>query len=170
MNEEIETCQAISSEPEAVGDVCPHARAWASEAFANDVAYLLNQAAATARDAVAEALAPTGVSVRQMAVMRLLSQHEPLRQHELGSLLGIDRTSMVAVIDGLEALGLAAREADPADRRAHAVRLTRAGIDANARIDAAALTAEDSFLRPLTADQRETLRSILGIIVAAVPG
>jgi DNA-binding MarR family transcriptional regulator len=147
-------------------DVCPHATEWARDAFADNVTYLTIQAAHGAREDVADALAPLGVSPRQMAIMRLLSMREPLRQQELGTLLGIDRTSMVALIDGLEERGYVIREADPTDRRAHALRLTEAGKKANAAIRQAIDSAEEKLLRDLTPDERDSFKAILRKLIA----
>jgi len=155
MNEEIQ-------HEEGTTEICPRAKEWAKNAFSGDIAYLLNEAASSARTSVTTALAPIGITPRQMSILRLLSIQAPIRQHELGSLLSIDRTSMVAAIDGLEAMGYVVREVDPNDRRAHAIQLTQAGvaIDEAARI--AVDSAAQSMVEHLTVEERETLLSILG--------
>lgn len=141
---------------------CPRARQWARAAFEADIAYLLNRAAEIARGEVGAALAAFGVSPRQMAVMRLLSLHQPLSQHELGGLLGIDRTSMVGLIDGLEKAGYVVRQCDPADRRAYALRLTEAGTAANTSIRDSMEQTQDRLLTPLTDGERGELIRMLG--------
>lgn len=147
---------------EGTAEICPRAKEWAKNAFSGDITYLLNEAASSARSTVMAALAPIGITPRQMSIMRLLSIQAPIRQHELGSLLSIDRTSMVAAIDGLEGMGYVVREADPNDRRAHAIQLTEAGVTIDAAARVAVDSAAQSMLEHLTVDERETLLSILG--------
>jgi len=145
-----------------LAEICPHASEWAREAFAGDIVYLLNEAAGVARSAASSSLGNLGVSARQMSIMRLLSLRSPIRQHDLGVLLGIDRTSMVALIDALEDIGYVVREADPSDRRAHALRLTEAGQAANVNIGQALADVQDSIMEPLAVEERELLVSLLG--------
>ena len=156
------TAELELAHPATAAEICPHASEWAREAFAGDAVYLLNEAAAAARSSVTAALGSLGVSARQMSIMRLLSLRSPIRQHDLGVLLGIDRTSVVALIDALEVLGYVVRETDPSDRRAHALRLTEAGLTANVDIGYAFAETQDAILRPLTGEERELLVSLLG--------
>jgi len=163
------TADVELTHPATTAEICPHASEWAREAFARDVVYLLNEAAGSARSSVAAALGLVGVSARQMSIMRLLSLRSPIRQHDLGVLLGIDRTSMVALIDGLEGIGYVVREADPSDRRAHALRLTKAGLTANVDIGKAVDEAQNAILEPLTEDERALLVSLLTRLTSRDP-
>jgi len=164
------TAELGLAHPGATAEICPHASEWAREAFAGDVVYLLNEAAGVARSAAATSLGSLGVSARQMSIMRLLSLRSPIRQHDLGVLLAIDRTSMVALIDGLESLGYVVREADPSDRRAHALRLTEAGQSANVDIDRTLTEVQNSILEPLIGEERELLVSLLGRLTGRTDG
>src|SRR5438045_3000124 len=75
----------------------------------------------------AQALEPLELHPRHFGVMNLIDAHPGTTQRELveGSL--IDPSSMVAVIDELEEMGLAERRPHPDDRRKHAVHLTAKG-------------------------------------------
>jgi DNA-binding MarR family transcriptional regulator len=108
-----------------------------------------------------EALKSVGLHPRHFGVMQLISAHPGMTQRELvkGSL--IDPSSMVAVIDELEEMGLAERRPHPSDRRKHAVHLTQKGkrtLDRARKV--AGRLAEDLFA-PLNAKELETLRRLL---------
>lgn len=111
------------------------------------------------------ALAPLGIDSRDFGVLRLLVGREPLSQQEVGARLGLDRTTMVARIDGLEDKGIVTRQADPADRRRNAIVVTDRGLALCRRADAAYRAAEAEFLAPLSAPAasqfRRALRALL---------
>ena len=69
---------------------------------------------------------PQGPRLHQMSVLAVLDESGPQSQRDLARRLGVDPSDMVALIDALEAEGLAVRERDPADRRRHAVAITEA--------------------------------------------
>src|SRR5947209_3273050 len=101
---------------QALEETCPEIDRRAALPFENSAAYLLGRAAQEIRAGLAEALTPLKISARQMVILDLLTQREPLMQQEIGAALGIDRTSMVSLIDGLEKLALVVRECHPSDR------------------------------------------------------
>ena len=53
---------------------------------------------------------------------------EPMRMGEVAEILGCLPSSVTAIVDRLEAAGLARREADPDDRRAKRLVLTEQGL------------------------------------------
>jgi DNA-binding MarR family transcriptional regulator len=130
---------------------------------------LLGRAHAAHRAVVERALGQLGLDlgVKEFGALSLLERHGPLSQRRLGELQGIDRTTMVAVVDALERKGLAERRRDPADRRVYSLRATDEGRRALARAGAAIDRAEDDALAGVApAEQRrlkELLRRIAGI-------
>jgi DNA-binding MarR family transcriptional regulator len=58
-------------------------------------------------------------------VLLLLGQHGPLDQAELGVLASVDRSTLSALLDRLEARRLVTRTIDLANRRRRIVELTR---------------------------------------------
>jgi DNA-binding MarR family transcriptional regulator len=115
----------------------------------------------------AKALEPLGLRPHHFGVLTLIDSHPGCAQKELvtGSL--IDPSSMVAVIDELEQLGLAERRQHPEDRRKHAVHLTAKGRRPHERARAPAVeTARDTFA-PLDPDEIETLRHLLRKLAGA---
>src|ERR1700761_2270526 len=67
------------------------------------------------------------VTPGQFGVLALIEANAGLSQTQLAEILGIDRSTLVAVIDKLERQGLVERAARPNDRRSHALRLSRQG-------------------------------------------
>lgn len=108
-----------------------------------------------------KALEPEGLHPRHFGVMTMLAAHPGMSQHQLHEKTAIDPSSMVAVIDELEARGLAERRADPADRRARQVFLTAEGERALERIRALAAGLQRDFFGSLTAEERKTLHALL---------
>src|SRR6266496_756716 len=64
--------------------------------------YLLKHAHLSYAELAGSALAPHGVDGREVAVLSRLSGPDPLSQQEIARRLGIDRTTMVALVDALE--------------------------------------------------------------------
>jgi DNA-binding MarR family transcriptional regulator len=60
-------------------------------------------------------------------VLSVLRADHPLSQQEVAEQLGVDRTTMVALVDALESKGLVERHRNAADRRKNIVQLTSAG-------------------------------------------
>ena len=54
-------------------------------------------------------MAEFGIDGRELAVLTVLDAQAPLSQHEAAGQLGMDRTTMVTLIDALEAQGLVER-------------------------------------------------------------
>src|ERR687887_825251 len=73
------------------------------------------------------ALEPLGLGKHHFGVLNLIERNPGIAQQELAKLALIDPSSMVAVIDELERMGLAERRQDPEDRRRRAVHLTDDG-------------------------------------------
>ena len=123
--------------------------------------YLLNSVADRIRGQTAEALTVIGVTPRQAGILTTIAEQGPLTQHELGERRGIDRTSVVALIDDLEARGWVARSTHPEDRRAYALSLTPAGEETLAHAARLIGEAQARFLQPLDESEWNQLRSLL---------
>src|ERR671930_455072 len=79
--------------------------------------YLLKHAWLRSQEVTGPALAPYGIGGRELAVLLLLAEGESLSQQQAAGRLEVDRTTMVALLDELEAKGLVARRPHPGDRR-----------------------------------------------------
>jgi DNA-binding MarR family transcriptional regulator len=118
------------------------------------------------------ALAPYGIDGRELAVLSFLSQQNLLSQQEVAHRLGVDRTTMVALIDALERRGLVERNPHPDDRRKNIVALTAAGGETMAGATRAADDAERRFLEPLGQARAQQLKDALRLLLGsdAAPG
>jgi DNA-binding MarR family transcriptional regulator len=128
--------------------------------------YLLKHVGLRYAERSTAALAPFGIDARELATLACFDAVEPRSQQQAAQLLGIDRTTMVALVDALEAKGLVLRSPHPADRRKNAVQLTASGRDTRARATAAADDAEREFLAGIGEEEARrleaTLRALLG--------
>jgi DNA-binding MarR family transcriptional regulator len=108
-----------------------------------------------------ELLAPTGINAGELSVLLLLDAREPESQQQVAQRLGVDRTTMVALIDALEGKDLVARRPDPADRRRNVIELTDTGRKTLRRATHASDQAEQRLLTQLDDAERDQLRSLL---------
>jgi DNA-binding MarR family transcriptional regulator len=122
---------------------------------------LLVIAARTGQERANARLAAMGLTVRMCGVLNLLADEGPLSQHEIGEMLGIDRTTMVELLDDLEKQGILRREVNPDDRRSHMIKLTPQG---KARQKVAMKAFDDAaaeFFSPLSASERQAMAAML---------
>ncbi len=64
----------------------------------------------------------------EFGLLVLVERNEGLSQMTLARALGIDRSTLVPILDRLQARGLLVRRASPTDGRTHALGLTPAGV------------------------------------------
>jgi DNA-binding MarR family transcriptional regulator len=127
--------------------------------------YLLKHAFFQLEELHAGHMEPAGVNVREFTVLLLLSSREPESQQQAAQRLGVDRTTMVGLLDSLEGKGLVARQPDLADRRRNVVVLTDAGRKTLKDARAASDRAERKLLADLSAAESDQLRELLARIV-----
>jgi len=123
--------------------------------------HLLKHAQMRLSELTAPALEPFGINGRQCAVLAAIDQQTPSSQHEISERMRVDRTTMVTLVDELEAKGLAERRPDPRDRRKNVVALTEAGRRTLRDALEAAAEAERRFLGPLTGEEAARFREAL---------
>ena len=134
--------------------------------MADRLGYLLKHAQLRFFELTATMLAPIGINGQEAVVLRAIDGPEPLSQGEVARRMGIDRTTMVALIDELEHKGLVQRRQDPADRRKNVVALTGAGRDTLRRANQAGAEAERRFLSPLAPGEQETFKKALRALLS----
>lgn len=117
--------------------------------LASRLGYLLKHAQQRLMQAAGPAMAPFGIDGRELAVLTVLAAGPPLSQQEAADRLSIDRTTMVAHVDALEAKGLVIRQRSPQDRRRNIVQLTPSGEDCLRHAAKARDEVERKFLAPL---------------------
>jgi len=130
------------------------------------VPFLLYRAAQASLQLANQMLAEVGLEARQAGILTMVSELEPMTQKALGDALRIDRTTMVKLIDDLEARGLVVRNRHPRDRRAFLVSPTDAGREAKVTAIRILDRQQQRFLAPLTQQERDQLRDLLDNLYA----
>src|SRR3954468_6272092 len=129
--------------------------------------YLLKRALIELEELHQEHLATSGVNARELAVLLLLDGREPESQQQAASRLGIDRTTMVGLLDSLERKDLVARRPDAGDRRRNVVVLTDAGRATLQEATDASDAAERDLLAELDDREAAQLRELLNRITSS---
>jgi DNA-binding MarR family transcriptional regulator len=114
--------------------------------------YLLKHAYLSYSELSAEKLEPYGIDGRELAILSTLDGQDPPSQQEIARQLNVDRTTMVGMVDRLEAKKLVRRRPHPDDRRKNVVELTATGRTTLAGATRAATAVERRFLEPLGPD------------------
>lgn len=107
-----------------------------------------------------EALAPLKLSPIHVGIMVLLKAAGTMNQVSLGDELGIDKATMVKIIDALEKNKCVARTSDDSDRRVKLIQLTAKGRETLEKSVKLMSDVRDNFLSPLTAGEKEALEKI----------
>jgi DNA-binding MarR family transcriptional regulator len=110
---------------------------------------------------VAEAFESIGLTPALFGVLNLLGARKGAIQQEIGAAMGIDPSTMVSLIDQLEAAGLAERRPHPTDRRARAIAITPKGRRLLEKGRQMSMQVEDEVLGGLTAAERRELITLL---------
>ena len=124
-----------------------------------------------ARDAHADrgGAGSVGLTPALFALLNVIGARDGAIQQELGSALGIDRSTMVSLVDQLEGAGLAKRRPSATDRRARQVTITAKGRQRLQRARGVSAQVEDEVLAGLTAPERDELMALLRRALASAP-
>jgi DNA-binding MarR family transcriptional regulator len=123
--------------------------------------WLLANVARHGHQLVGERLAGERLRRQHYVVLAGLAELDAPAQAELGRLLRVDGSDLVAILNDLEFAGHVSRRRDPADRRRNAVSVTRRGQLALRRMDRAVEKANDDLVACLSPIERELLVSML---------
>ena len=105
---------------------------------------------------VGEALTPG-----EFGLLVLVERNAGLSQMALARALGIDRSTLVPILDRLQGRGLVVRRPSPTDGRTHALALTPAGQKALARFARLVRGHERRIAAGLSADETRALLVLL---------
>lgn len=105
----------------------------------------------------------------QYAALHAIGAWPDSDQVGLGRAIACDKATMGAVLDRLQAKGLALRVADAADRRAWRLRLTPAGTELLERLAPRVAQLQEELLAPLSAAERAQLTALLGRLLGPLP-
>lgn len=143
----------------------PHAETEVAE-FAGQLFFRLWRASHTRMVAV---LGSIGLTPALFAILNVLASRDGAIQQDIASLMGIDPSRMVALLDELERAELAERRPHPTDRRAREVAITAKGRRSLKRGRRIATAVEDEVLRGLAAGERRELLALLRKTLASAP-
>ncbi len=120
------------------------------------------------RGALDEAARAHGLAAaRDWIVLAALSTGPRQTQLSLANSLGLDKTTMTALLDRMEARGLITRSLDRHDRRARIPELTEEGRRVQAAVTGARNRVEAELLRTFSETEQRQLRELLARLAAA---
>ena len=91
-----------------------------------ELAFLINDVARLLKTSADQAARRYGMTRAQWAVLSRLERHEGLKQTELADMLDVQPITLTRLVDRLCDNGVIERRADPNDRRANRLYLTKA--------------------------------------------
>lgn len=134
----------------------------------DSVGFLLSKSADIVEADFATSLHPYHLTPREYGVLASIAEQGAQSQQQLGTRLGIDRTTMVTIIDDLEGREVVLRVRDRTDRRRYEIVLTEAGRQLITKdLPPVHRRAHDTFLAPLTDDERRLMLDMLRRLIAA---
>lgn len=136
------------------------------EVISSTTGYLLMRLADLATTRMEQALRPVRLRGRTLRVLAYVHGGE-WSQRDLCRQTGLDRTTMVSVVDELEGLAYVRRDRDRSDRRKQFISITDDGRTALSGALAAVRRAEDDFLARLDGDERRRLHGLLETLFVA---
>ncbi len=131
------------------------------------VGYGLRRAQAAVFSHFLGSVGKLGVSPGQFGVLVLIKENRGLSQSALAKALGIERSTMVAVIDRLESQGLVERVTSETDRRSYALALTPEGAELLARVTPLVRQHERQIAARLSAREKVMLMEMLERVAGA---
>jgi DNA-binding MarR family transcriptional regulator len=131
--------------------------------------YMLRRTQSAVFDDFAATFAHAGESLTpgEFGLLVLVDRNGGLSQMSLARALGIDRSTLVPILDRLQARGLLMRRRSPTDGRTHAVTLTPAGEKAMARFTRLVRGHERRIAARLSAAEIRLLIELLDKVHAA---
>ncbi len=140
-----------------------------------DFTLVMSVAAHVTRQTQEQQLATLGLGVRDHMVLSAVAAGAPT-QLAIAGMAGLDKSTLIPVLDRLEGDQLLQRHPDPTDRRARLVTLTPKGRRTLEKSQRTVTATEDDLLTDLTPREREVLRGLLQRVVegrmstVSVPG
>jgi DNA-binding MarR family transcriptional regulator len=106
-----------------------------------------------------------GLRSRHVMTLAMLRDHGGCSQQALTSMLEMDATNVVLLLNELEAENLVERRRSPQDRRRHVVEITDVGVKQLTKAELALAAVENEVFGALNIDQRQTLYNMLQQVI-----
>ena len=129
-------------------------------ALKNYFCYCLFKASTQIKTIFEQALAPFRFQTVHYAILCVLEQENNPTQHQVGELIGIDKASMVKLVDHLESLKIIERLSG-SDRRCKMLHITHHGHSVFRKAKEAACKAEKRIMKALNTEEQSQLRLLL---------
>jgi DNA-binding MarR family transcriptional regulator len=143
----------------------PHAEVKVHPELADHFGYCFIKASLRLRSRVNIALDKIGICGIHMSVLALLQARGTTTQSQLGESMGVDKATMVKLIDELEALRMVVRVVHSEDRRSRILQVTTRGSSALERATAISHEVIADFLSPLSSEDQATLRRTIPMLL-----
>lgn len=150
-----------SSDPPSAADAVDSSTTNIGPSADSEITWLLHRAAQRMHTVTGEEAEKRGLHLRDYIVLSALDKASTLTQSELGRALGLDKTTLMSQLDGLERRSLVVRRIDPRDRRARIPALTSEGDALRAEVARACDRAERAAFDGFKPEQVELLRHML---------
>lgn len=157
-----EATSAVPSSPDT--DLQPDASSVDLGHLPGLVGYALRRAQVAAFRTFSRRFAAFDIRPSQLGILTVVARNPGLRPSEVGAALGIQRTNLVPLLNGLADRGLLARERRATDRRAHALRLTENGKTLLAALMRAEAEHEADITAALGPGESERLVALLDAV------
>ncbi len=130
------------------------------------VGYALRCAQVAVFQHFSEAVGETAITPPQFGAMVMIEANSGISQSAIATALRFDRSTLVQIIDKLEARKLVIRDISTQDRRSHALKLTPAGADMIRDLKRKVAEHEAQMTRHLDDTEKAILLDLLGKIRA----
>ena len=127
----------------------------------NLLGYQLRRAHLGAFQTLARHLQSLQITPTQFAVVALVGANKGLTQRALAAAVGTDQSTLVSLLDKLQARGWLGRRRSEHDRRYHVLTLTADGASQLRQLKRAVRRQDAKLSGALSADERATLMSLL---------
>ena len=131
------------------------------EMLIKSTGYLISTIGRLLRERFEQTIRPTGLRARHIGVLASLKAHGPLAQGAVAQQQAMDKSTMVAVVDDLEAAGFVERRRNPFDRRIYDLTLTEAGAHKLAAAAAAVAEVQPQWFAALNEEEQGHLHALL---------
>jgi DNA-binding MarR family transcriptional regulator len=116
-----------------------------------------------------DALSEHDLNMRTFAILAMVTETSTRSQLDIARTLGLDKSTLVAAIDDLEARGLVVRRPDPEDRRARIVESTPAGLAAYKEAAKTVQRTEQNIVAGISHEEAQRIRTGLMALIEGGP-
>jgi DNA-binding MarR family transcriptional regulator len=141
--------------------ILPSGTSPAHNVLTQHVGYCLMKLAIRIKYTLDKTFARLDILTPHFGILSVLEHMGPSKQADICTGMGVDKATMVKLIDDLERLGFVLRTPDKKDRRVKYVSITPAGKETRTRALKEAQTIEKEFFKTLSPEQILNLKQIL---------